>query len=238
MKLDHQLVARTVVLGAWGAFFAWLWLSEQGVRFVGPRTYWVILFGAVLLLSATLGHLILLHRTTGTGQTLSAREIGAIVLTIAPMIVLLLVPRAQLGSLAASRKISYQGPAAAGSFAQLEKPSGEIGLREVSYANQYSNYGANWGISEGTEVELTGFVTHPDDISEGSFALTRFYINCCAADVVPYSVAVRTMGDSPDVADDIWMEISGVLERDSNGRLVLVPDSSATIAVPDQPYLY
>jgi hypothetical protein len=67
VKLDHQLVARTVVLGAWGAFFAWLWLSEQGVRFVGPRTYWVIPFDAVLVLSATLGHLILLHRTTGTG---------------------------------------------------------------------------------------------------------------------------------------------------------------------------
>lgn len=238
MRLNHHLVARTVVLGAWGAFFAWLWLSEQGVRFVGPRTYWVIPFGAVLLLSATLGHLILVRQTTGTGQALSTREIGAIVLTIAPMIVLLLVPRAQLGSLAASRKISYQGLAAAGSFAQLEKPSGKIGLREISYANQYSNYGANWGISEGTEVELTGFVTHPDDISEGSFALTRFYINCCAADVVPYFVEVRAIGDSPDVADDVWMEISGVLERNANGLLIVVTDSSATIGVPDQPYLY
>ena len=41
--------ARTLVLAAWAALFAVLWAADEGQRYLGPRTQWVIPFGALAL---------------------------------------------------------------------------------------------------------------------------------------------------------------------------------------------
>ena len=41
--------ARMVVLALWSAFFAWLLVSGEVYRYIGPRTRWVVVFGAVML---------------------------------------------------------------------------------------------------------------------------------------------------------------------------------------------
>ena len=37
------------MLTLWSAFFAYLWMSDEMVRFLGPRTYWVVPFGCLTL---------------------------------------------------------------------------------------------------------------------------------------------------------------------------------------------
>ena len=55
-------LARTVVLVTWAAFFDWLWLSGASGRFVGPRTAWVVLFGAATLTAVAALHLAMSRR--------------------------------------------------------------------------------------------------------------------------------------------------------------------------------
>ena len=144
----------------------------------------------------------------------------------------LAVPKPSLGSLAASRKLS-------GSFTsgviqpQALAPGEEISFAEIQYASESSEYAANLGIVDGLPVALTGFVTHPDGVPEGHFALTRFSIYCCAADVVPFSVVVRA--EDGDVEDDTWLTISGTLEETDDG-FVLVPEELTEVEEPKDPY--
>lgn len=50
---------RVFVLAAWTAFFVWLIASDEMYRYVGPRTYWVIWFGAGALGSHSLARSLL-----------------------------------------------------------------------------------------------------------------------------------------------------------------------------------
>ena len=39
---DRRRLARGLVLACWAGFFAWLHLSGEKTRYLGPRTYWVV----------------------------------------------------------------------------------------------------------------------------------------------------------------------------------------------------
>ena len=57
---------------AWGALFAWLWLSGESVRYLGPRTQWVVPVGALGLTLAAAGYL-RATRADAVGAHASAR---------------------------------------------------------------------------------------------------------------------------------------------------------------------
>ncbi len=123
-----------------------------------------------------------------------------------PLAAVVAVPGAQLGSHAAANKT--QTGILAG-VAAAAPASGPIGFRDIYYAGLSERYALERGIGDGMGVKLTGFVTHPAGIPDGSFALTRFYVSCCAADALPYSVTVRPPGFVVPSAypDDRWLEI-------------------------------
>ena len=229
--IDGRRALRGVVLAVWAAFFGWLWLTGEVTRYLGPRTYWVVVFGCITLSLAAVGHLWGLR-----GRPFSptrADLTGAAVLLL-PLLAVLAIPNAQLGAQAASRKASAGGFAAA-ALVPLPEPGGEISFREIEYASESEEYAASAGVVAGMEVELAGFVTHPDD-GAGTFSLTRFYVSCCAADAIPYSVpiSVTALADRPD---DSWVRVRGVLVDTGQGFVV---DASAIepIEPPQDPYLY
>jgi uncharacterized membrane protein YcgQ (UPF0703/DUF1980 family) len=67
----------------------------------------------------------------------------------------------------------------------------------------------------------------------GDFALTRFAIFCCAADVVPHSVPVDGSRDYPN---DLWLSLTGTLEE-REGKFVVVAESIEEVPEPDDPYI-
>lgn len=224
--------ARMVVLALWSGFFAWLLVSGEVYRYIGPRTRWVVVFGAVMLALATIAQARSLRSASGAAR-LSATELLALAAFVAPMAVIILIPRPSLGSEAASRK-STGLVGAASSFVPVPQTNGEISFPEIKYASQSQEYAAAVGIADGYEIKLTGFVTHPDGGREGTFALTRFETYCCAADAVPYSVTVDSGGE--DYPDDSWLTVAGSLVSEG-GEFVLQAEHITETEEPDNPYI-
>lgn len=230
---DHRRVARGLVLACWAAFFAWLHVSGEKTRYLGPRTYWVIVFGAIVLGAAALAHLV---AARGAARRLETRDAWGIGALLVPLLAVAAVPSAELGALAASRKSAGAGAASVGAIAPPAPEAGEaISFAQIHYASESETYAAEAGIAEGMEVELTGFVTHPDGLPPGTLGLTRFHVSCCAADAVPYTVPLVLDPASRD--DDEWLEVRGRLAL-LGGVYVLEPVDVAAVDAPPDPYLY
>ena len=235
--LDRR-AARAGALGLWSLVFAWLWFSGEMTRYLGPRTYWVAPFGALVLGGAAAVTAAGARRASDRTE-LSARDGARFGVLLLPLVAMLAIPGAQLGSQAAANKAPSGILAGAAATAPGAPGSGPIGFRDIYYAGQSESYALERGMGDGMGVELTGFITHPPDIPEGFFALTRFYVSCCAADAIPYSVTVRPPGPLVPSAypDDQWLEIRGTLGQLEAG-FMLLPHSIKPVKAPDDPYLY
>lgn len=235
--IDGRRALGSLILIAWSAFFSWLWISGEMTRYLGPRTYWVVPFGAIALGVAGLLHVFTLRSPTPQPGPSVVDMVGTVML-IVPLIAVATVPNADLGTLAASRK-SVGGPAitealTTGAVDPVEDPT----FRDITYAEESQRYAAAIGVTEGTQVELTGFVDESPGAPAGTFQLTRFYVSCCAADAIPYSVAVDPNGHtSARPQTDSWATVSGKLES-REGRLVVLADGFEAVPEPEEPYLY
>jgi uncharacterized repeat protein (TIGR03943 family) len=229
--MNVRRLVRASSLALWAAFFWWLAITGEMTRYLGPRTYWVAWFGAVVLTGAALVHVATL-RAGGTARP-SAGEVAGLALLLVPVMAVVAVPTPDLGALAAARKTSGIGTLTS----SLPKPPaepGEIGFAEIFYASESAEYATAVGITDGTRVDLMGFVTHPKRGPAGTFSLTRFYVSCCAADAVPYSVAVDA---DEDLSDDTWLHVKGTL-RERDGDFLIEPLSIDKVQTPKNPYLY
>lgn len=234
--LDARRALRGLVLTAWSSFFAWLWFSGEMSRYLGPRTYWVVPFGAVMLGVAAVMHVLTLRTPRRSARPSALEVLGAAVLVV-PLLAVATVPSADLGALAASRKTTG-GTLIAEGLAGGAEPIENPGFKEIAYAEESQEYADAIGLTEGMEVNLTGFVDDSDEAPEGTLILTRFYVSCCAADAIPFSVAVDPNGQSSAEAEpDSWMEAEGALERRGD-RFVLVATSLEAVSEPKSPYLY
>ncbi|MDQ3963735.1 MAG: TIGR03943 family protein [Actinomycetota bacterium] len=230
--MNPRIALRGAVLGVWAGFFLWLGLSGEVTRYLGPRTYWVVWFGTAVLSLAAFSHALSLR--TGNQERVRRSDVAGAVLLMVPLIALIAVPNPDLGALAAGRKATGLSTFAASAPSAANATPGKLEFAEIHYASESPEYAAAIGAREGTEVELLGFVTHPKRAPEGTFALTRFYISCCAADAIPYSVFIRA---SDDHADDVWLRVKGRLGMIGD-RFVVDPDDIVMTDEPKNPYLY
>ena len=233
--MSNSTLARAIVLALWSLFFAYLWVSDEMVRYLGPRTYWVVPFGCITLGAAALAHFVTLRRERRAGRTtgggMSRSDLVGIAALLVPIVAVLAVPQAELGALAVSRKATGTGATSALVAPPAPEAGHEPSFIDVAYANDSSEYAIALGIQEGTELDLTGFVSATAGPDE--FTLTRFYVSCCAADAIPYSVTVWGGDGYPD---NTWLRVNGALES-RDGRLELVAGSIEEVDTPENPYL-
>lgn len=226
-----QRVAVGLVLAAWGGLFWWLLLTGQTQRFLSPRTAWVVPAGAVLLTFAALGRLASARSEEPEGlRPRDAWILGALAL---PVVLVLAMPQASLGSYAVSRRSDF---ARAGYVASAESiGSGDLGLLDVAGAQQ-SKEGMRALVQRaGSRVTFVGFVTRYDDTPADEFVLTRFIISCCVADAL--SAQVRVVDVPPgEFAQDEWVRVTGNLYPLGSDVLV---DASEIEKMPEprEPYL-
>ncbi|MFB9327585.1 TIGR03943 family putative permease subunit [Paenibacillus aurantiacus] len=92
----------------------------------------------------------------------------------------------------------------------------------------------------GKQVELSGFVYRDEAMKADQFAVSRFAMNCCSADSLPYGL-VATFDKAASLRKDAWVKVSGTLEEgqyDGETILQLLVTHIESIRTPDSPYVY
>ena len=226
---------KAFVLLTWASFFVWLLLSGEVYRYIGPRTYWVVIFGAICLSVIALANMVLVMTHDRARPT--SRQLLGFLAALVPILLVLLIPKPSLGSLAASRKASG-GIVSAAVRPSTADPTAEVGFQEIGYASESREYAAALGLTDGYQVELTGFVSDvKEGMPAGAFPLTRFSIFCCAADALPYTVPVRSPASGTKTYPrDTWLEVEGALYLDGS-TWVLEAENIEEVSEPSNPYI-
>jgi putative membrane protein len=233
MSIDTRTL-HAIALLAWGSLFAWLWVSGESVRYLGPRTQWVIPVGAVGLILAAAGYLRATRgRPSPRPTALEALGLASLVI---PILAAATLAHAQLGSLAASNKFSSRGidPSALARLASRD--ASRIGFLQLNAAGRDEDLSNELGLGPGKQVRLTGFVSSTPT-GQGPFELSRFYITCCVADAVPVGVHVaRGTVRHLQLERDDWLDVTGVLARGHREWIVRAVRIEHVDA-PSDPYL-
>ena len=226
MTWDWTRILRGLALAAWGAFFVYLWASGRATTYIGPKTSWVVALGALTLPVVAIAYL---WGARSTHRSPSLRELGGNGLLVAPILLALMVPAPSLGALAVKNKRTKNPPP------PIDAPiDGEIRIYEIAWASDSAEYAEMNQITTGTPVDFVGFVS--DKLPRGEFELSRFYVNCCAADGTAFSVRIKPPADSAAFAVDDWVSVKGKLVGTPGKGLKVAATNLTPVAEPANPY--
>jgi len=230
-RWSQARIAAALALGAWGVLFWTLLVTGRTSLYLSSRTAWLVPMGAVIFTVAALGRL-------ATARTMddepldrrTAWTLGAITL---PVVLILALPPATLGTYSVGKRATFGGSAIGASARDV---TGPLDFVDIGAAQSFPAAMRQLEARAGEPITLEGFVSKeasaPDEI-----LLTRYIVTCCVADAT--IAQVRIVGLQPaDYADDEWLQVTGNVYP--VGREVLVAADSGTvqqIPVPDQPYL-
>jgi uncharacterized repeat protein (TIGR03943 family) len=209
-----QEQTRSLLLAVLGATALWLWHSGQALNYVRPSLVPLVgAAGLVLLAGGLLPPLGLMgagragHPRDDSGDHDQHHHGGWVGwLLLVPVLVVMLIQPAALGSYAVSSRTVVPGgggngfpPLAAPVRGAVPMPMAEFVTRAVRDPGQSLT---------GVRVRLTGFVAPAEDgDKDGSYRLTRFVIFCCAADAEALQAVIH--GDATARARDQWLEVEG-----------------------------
>jgi uncharacterized repeat protein (TIGR03943 family) len=224
-------IATGLALAAWGALFCTLLVSGRTYLYLSSRTAWLVPLGAIIFTVAAVGR-IATARTTDD-EPLDRRTswtLGAITI---PVVLLLALPPATLGTYSVGKRATFGGSAIG---ATARDVTGPLDFVDIGAAQSFPAAMRQLEARAGEPITLEGFVSKeasaPDEI-----LLTRYIVTCCVADAT--IAQVRIVGLEPaDYPDDEWLQVTGNVYP--IGREVLVASDSSRvqqIPVPDQPYL-
>jgi uncharacterized repeat protein (TIGR03943 family) len=214
--------------------FWWLLATGRVNLYLSTNTSWVVPVGAVLLTAAAIGRLA--SARGSESEPIARREEVILALMVVPVILVMVLPPATLGSFSASKKTTYSpGVTLSSSFYDDISSTSEITLLSVA-AGQTSNQGSQaLAKRAGAEVDFIGVASRDPSTPADEFLLTRYVITCCVADAT--IVQVRVVNVSPGaIQPNDWVEVRGQLYP--LGRTMLVnADSVAVVPRPAKPYL-
>jgi len=228
-RWSQARIAAALALGAWGVLFWTLLVTGRTSLYLSSRTAWLVPMGAVIFTVAALGRL-------ATARTMddepldrrTAWTLGAITL---PVVLILALPPATLGTYSVGKRATFGGSAIGASARDV---TGPLDFVDIGAAQSFPAAMRQLETRAGEPITLEGFVSKeasaPDEI-----LLTRYIVTCCVADAT--IAQVRIVGLPPgDYPDDEWLQVTGAVYP--VGREVLVAANTATpIPVPSQPYL-
>lgn len=162
-------------------------------------------------------------------------------LLVLPLLALLLIAPPPLGSFAAGRQSTRPPTTTQSGYPPLPDPvDGAVDLTLTEYVFR-ALYDRDQSL-DGERIRLVGFVTVGEEAD--GYLLSRFRLNCCAADA--QAVHVDVVGDAVARPGDTWLEVEGHWElRDgqepgtpSDRPPLFVADSVRIVENPSQPYEY
>jgi uncharacterized repeat protein (TIGR03943 family) len=234
MSADARTL-RALVLGLWACFFAGLWVSGKASHYLGPRTLWVVPFGACALSLLAIAYAFSVRRSHSPRQPLGIYETVGTFALLLPIALVLLMPDAQLGAFAASRNVD-------GGYFRTLAPRPPASRADISFldlrvADGDATFAQEAGIRHGVRVRLVGFDTGSKPGPPGTFELARFYITCCVADAIAVGVPVETAQatGAAEATEDAWLLVTGTLVR-KRDRWTVTADHINQVKPPAKPY--
>ena len=230
MTWSPSRIAQGTALAAWAGLFWFLLFSGRTSLYLSSRTAWVVPVGAIALSIAAIGRF-------ATARVREPRPLGrstawAVGFVLVPVVAILVLPPAALGSYAASRRSLSSGLVASAPDLQA---GDEVTLAAVAAAGWSDDARRSLVTRAGSRVTFEGIVTKRDGQAADEFMLTRFIVSCCVADAL--SVQVRVVGAPPgQFEEDDWVRVSGAFYPVGQ-EVVVDADDIEAIAQPDDPYL-
>lgn len=92
----------------------------------------------------------------------------------------------------------------------------------------------------GKEVDVVGFVFHPEGTPEDVFYVSRFSVTCCAVDARPLGLPVYSPGWSESFEEDSWVRVAGAFsetEEDITEPVIVTPEAVEPTERPENPYV-
>ncbi|QNK56203.1 TIGR03943 family putative permease subunit [Paenibacillus sp. PAMC21692] len=92
----------------------------------------------------------------------------------------------------------------------------------------------------GKEIEISGFIYREEDMGEDRMAISRFAMNCCSADALPYGL-MTTWPKANEYVEDDWVKGTGKLSISNymgNDILTVELTKIERIPAPASPYVY
>jgi uncharacterized repeat protein (TIGR03943 family) len=222
-------LATGLVLATWAGLFWYLIVTDRIQLYLSSRTAWVVPMGAIVLTVATAGRLATAR--AGRPEPLRSGDAWGLGLIILPVVTVLALPPAALGSFAASRRSVSAGVVAPAG----DVSSGPVTLASVAAAMWSDEAREALADRAGTEVSFEGIVTRREGMPADEFVLARFIISCCVADAL--SVQVRVVGSPPgEFREDQWVRVRGTFYPVAR-ETVVDATSIEAIPRPDNPYL-
>jgi uncharacterized repeat protein (TIGR03943 family) len=214
--------------------FWWLLATGRVNLYLSTNTAWVVPVGAVLLTAAAMGRLA--SARGSEPEPIGRREEIVLALMVVPVILVMVLPPATLGSFSASTKTTFSpGVTLSSSFYDDITSTSEITLLSVA-AGQTSDQGAQaLAKRAGADVDFVGVASRDPSTPADEFLLTRYVITCCVADAT--IVQVRVVNVTPgSIRPNDWVRVRGQLYP--LGRTMLVnANSVAVVPRPATPYL-
>jgi len=231
LRWSPSRVAGALVLGAWAVLFWFLLLTGRDALYLSTRTSWVVPVAAVLLTVASLGRLVTAR--SRSAEPVPRHEAWIMGLMVVPVVLIMVLPPATLGSFSAGKRSTFVGAGLTGSAGDIG--SGELTLVDVA-AGQTSKEGEQaLAKRAGETVDFVGFVIRYPDTPADEFMLTRYVVTCCVADATIAQVRVVNVPPGKFQEND-WVEVTGQIYP--LGREVIVNASQvASVPRPDRPYL-
>lgn len=226
-RWSRARVGAALVIGAWAGLFWFVLVAGRTPLYLSSRTAWLVPLGAALMTIAAIGRLA--SARVSRPEHLGSREVVILGVIALPVVLLLALPPATLGSFAADRRSDSTG---IGASARIV--SGPIDFVDIAAARSVKAAAADLRARAGERVSMDGFVTLVEG-ADDRFQLTRFVITCCVADA---TISYVTVVDTPPGAftDDDWVRVTGVIYP-LGADILIDAEAVEPIPAPADPYL-
>ena len=223
-------VAGSLVLASWAGLFWFLLLSGRHALYLSTRTNWVVPVAAVLLTIGAIGRVA--AGRVASPEPIAVREAWVMGLMVLPVVILLVLPPATLGSFAADSRASFAGR---GLSSGAGDEDASLSFVDIASAQTTPEGESALALRAGETTALVGFVMRYPDTPADELRVTRYIITCCVSDATIAQVRVVNVPPGQFEEND-WVEVTG--EVFPLGREVIV-NATEIIAVPrpDPPYL-
>ena len=227
---------RLVVLVTWSAFLAWLYVDGEVPRYLGPRTSWVVPFGAAVLIVATFAYGRLGAGSADATRPLGRGEAAGLAWLLLPALIGFAMADAALGSLAASKKLTSRGIDVSRLADSISAGASRSSVLALNVAEHNDEFAAEKDLLPGRPITLDGFVLRAARHEGGSFQIARLYITCCVADSIPLTATIEPVVPVRSFSRDDWVRVTGTLARRGDD-LIVRASRIRRVSRPSRPYL-